>query len=66
MGYARASTLRQSLDTQLDSLKGAGATHISSEKNSARARTRPELDKAVALAQEMRASGLAVIAPVSP
>ncbi|CNF62347.1 site-specific recombinase%2C DNA invertase Pin [Mycobacterium tuberculosis] len=60
IGYARASTARQSLDTQLDALKSAGVTRIFSEKISTRARTRPELDKAVALAQEMRASGVAV------
>jgi DNA invertase Pin-like site-specific DNA recombinase len=60
IGYARASTVRQSLDTQLDSLRKAGVTRIFSEKISTRAKRRPELDKAVALAQEMRSSGVAV------
>jgi len=60
IGYARASTVRQSLDTQADSLRGAGVTRIFAEKISTRAVTRPELDKAVALASEMRASGAAV------
>jgi Resolvase, N terminal domain len=60
IGYARASTLRQSLDTQLDSLKGAGVTRIFSEKISTRATRRPELERAVDLAREIRASGIAV------
>ncbi len=60
IGYARASTVRQSLDTQADSLRGAGVTRIFAEKISTRAVTRPELDKAVTLAGEMRASGVAV------
>lgn len=60
IGYARASTVRQSLDTQLDSLNSAGVTRIFSEKISTRATTRPELDKAVHLAREVRASGAAV------
>jgi DNA invertase Pin-like site-specific DNA recombinase len=60
IGYARASTARQSLDTQLDSLKAAGITRIFSEKISTRATVRPELDKAIALARDMRASGIAV------
>jgi hypothetical protein len=59
-GYARASTVRQSLDTQGDSLRAAGVTRIFAEKISTRAVIRPELDKAVALASEMRASGVAV------
>ncbi|MEU9487388.1 recombinase family protein [Streptomyces decoyicus] len=49
-GHARASTARQSLDSQLDSLTEAGVTRIFSEKISTRATQRPELDKAVALA----------------
>lgn len=60
IGYARASTVRQSLDTQLDSLKEAGVPRIFSEKISTRATNRPELERAVALAREMRASGVAV------
>lgn len=60
IGYARASTVRQSLDTQLDSLRGAGVGRVFSEKISTRALVRPELDRAVALAREIRASGAAV------
>jgi hypothetical protein len=60
IGYARASTARQSLDTQTDSLKASGVTRIFAEKISTRAVTRPELDKAVALAREIPASGAAV------
>jgi DNA invertase Pin-like site-specific DNA recombinase len=60
IGYARASTLRQSLDTQLDSLTAAGVTRIFSEKISTRATRRPELERAGALAGELRASGVAV------
>ncbi|MFI8974223.1 recombinase family protein [Nocardia asteroides] len=60
IGYARASTVRQSLDTQLDSLRAAGIGRIFAEKISTRAQTRPELDRAVALAREIRASGAAV------
>jgi DNA invertase Pin-like site-specific DNA recombinase len=60
IGYARASTARQSLDTQLDSLTQAGVTRIFSEKISTRATKRPELDNAVTLARELRASGVRV------
>lgn len=60
IGYARASTVRQSLDTQLDSLAEAGVTRAFSEKISTRATSRPELDRAVTLAGELRASGVAV------
>ncbi|WP_033324337.1 recombinase family protein [Streptomyces yerevanensis] len=60
IGYARASTTRQSLDSQLDALAEAGVTRVFSEKISTRARTRPELEAAVALAREMRTSGVAV------
>lgn len=60
IGYARALTARQSLDTQADSLKAAGVTKIFAEKISTRAATRPELDKAVTLARDIRASGAAV------
>jgi DNA invertase Pin-like site-specific DNA recombinase len=60
IGYARASTARQSLNSQLDSLAEAGVTRIFSEKIATRAATRPELDKAVTLARELRSSGVAV------
>jgi DNA invertase Pin-like site-specific DNA recombinase len=60
IGYARASTARQPLDSQLNSLAAGGVTRIFSEKISTRATVRPELDKAVALAREIRASGAAV------
>ncbi len=61
IGYARASTVRQSLDTQAGSLRGAGVTKIFAEKISTSAVTRPELGKAGALASQMRASGVAVM-----
>ncbi|PRX99812.1 recombinase family protein [Allonocardiopsis opalescens] len=60
LGYARASTLRQSLDTQLAALAEAGVSRVFSEKVSTRALRRPELERAVALAGELRASGVAV------
>ncbi|MEU1390675.1 MULTISPECIES: recombinase family protein [unclassified Nonomuraea] len=60
IGYARASTVRQSLDTQLDALQAAGVTRVFSEKISTCAIIRPELDKAVALARELRMAGVAV------
>ncbi|MGF6888680.1 DNA invertase Pin-like site-specific DNA recombinase [Nocardia sp. GAS34] len=60
IGYARASTARQSLDTQLDSLRASGIDRVFAEKVSTRSTTRPELDNAVTLAQELRASGVAV------
>ncbi|WP_218026010.1 recombinase family protein [Nocardia miyunensis] len=60
IGYARASTAHQSLDTQLDSLRAADVGRVVAEKVSTRATTRPELDNAVALARELRASGVAV------
>lgn len=60
LGYARASTARQPLDTQLDSLAEAGVTRVFSEKISTRATKRPELEAAVKLAGEIRSSGVAV------
>jgi hypothetical protein len=60
LGYARASTARQSLDAQLDSLAEAGVTRVFSEKISTRAATRPELEAAVRLAREIRSSGVHV------
>ncbi|MFE3995001.1 recombinase family protein [Streptomyces goshikiensis] len=60
IGYARASTARQSLDTQLDSFAAEGITRVFSEKISTRVAQRPELEKAVALARELRTSGARV------
>lgn len=60
IGYARASTARQSLDAQLDSLTEAGVTRIFAEKISTRAARRPELEAAVTLAREIRSSGVRV------
>ncbi|MGW2151715.1 recombinase family protein [Nonomuraea bangladeshensis] len=63
IGYARASTVRQSLDTQLDAFKAAGVARVFAEKISTRAVVRPELERAIDLAAEMRASGLASSRP---
>lgn len=54
LGYAPASTVRQSLDAQLDSLAEAGVTRAFSEKISIRATRRPELETAVKPAGEIR------------
>ncbi|MFH9475324.1 recombinase family protein [Streptomyces anulatus] len=56
LGYARATTPRHSLD----SLAAAEVTRIFSEKISTRATKRPELEKAVTLAREIRATDAAV------
>ena len=56
IGYARASSVRQSLDTQVDSLRPSGVTRIFSEKISTRAVTRPGLDRAVASTRHRRRS----------
>lgn len=60
IGYARASTKRQSLDSQLDALAAAGVSHVFSEKISTRAIRRPELEAAVKLARDIRGSGVRV------
>jgi len=60
IGYARASTARQSLDTQADALRAAGITKIFAEKISTRAKVKPELVKAVALARELCSAGVSV------
>lgn len=60
IGYARTSTTRQVLDTQLLALHAEGITRIYAEKISTRAGKRPELGKAMAAAQEFRRSGMTV------
>ena len=60
IGYARASTARQSLDTQTDSLTAAGVSKIFAEKISTRASARRQLEAAVKLARDIRTSGVAV------
>jgi DNA invertase Pin-like site-specific DNA recombinase len=60
IGYARASTARQSLNSQVDALTAAGVTRVFSEKISTRAARRPELERAVALAREIVASAARV------
>ena len=44
IGYARVSTDDQNLDSQLDTLKAAGAERIFADKITGTARNRPELD----------------------
>ena len=46
--------------TQTDALAGAGMTEVLAEKISTGVKVRPELDKAVALARDIRSSGAAV------
>ena len=54
IGYARTSTVRQELQSQLDALARAGCTRVFSEKISSRVKIRPELEKALDLAREIR------------
>lgn len=60
LGYARASTARQSLDAQLDSLAEARGDPRLLGEISTRATKRPELEAAVKLAGEIRCPGVAV------
>lgn len=66
LGYARCSTVGQELQSQLDALAGAQCTRVFSEKISTRVKERPELEKALTLAREIRqaAPGQAVILTV--
>jgi DNA invertase Pin-like site-specific DNA recombinase len=54
IGYARCSTAGQELQSQLDALATAGCGRIFAEKISTRVTVRPELDKALTLAQEIQ------------
>ncbi|WKK20952.1 recombinase family protein [Streptomyces olivoreticuli] len=54
IGYARCSTVGQELQSQLDALAGASCTRVFSEKISTRVKERPELDKVLALAREIK------------
>lgn len=54
IGYARCSTAQQELQSQLDALALADCKRIFSEKISTRVKTRPELNKALKLAYDIR------------
>lgn len=54
IGYARCSTTGQELASQLEALEVAGCGRIFAEKISTRVKVRPELDKALTLAQEIK------------
>ena len=45
IGYARVSTVEQSLDRQIDQLTEAGCKRIYQEKASGASKERPELDR---------------------
>ncbi|MFJ5098515.1 recombinase family protein [Streptomyces sp. NPDC088557] len=54
LGYARCSTVGQELQSQLDMLARADCTRVFSEKISSRIKERPELEKALTLAREIK------------
>jgi DNA invertase Pin-like site-specific DNA recombinase len=54
IGYARVSTARQELQSQLDALERAHCKTIFSEKISTRVKVRPELEKALKLARDIK------------
>jgi DNA invertase Pin-like site-specific DNA recombinase len=54
IGYARCSTAQQELQSQLDALDRAGCTRVFSEKISTRIKVRPELEKALGLAHDIK------------
>ncbi|MGW7268287.1 recombinase family protein [Streptomyces sp. NPDC054842] len=60
IGYARVSTRGQELASQLEALEAAGCNRIFHEKISTRIKVRPELEAALALAREFRASQVRV------
>jgi hypothetical protein len=66
IGYARCSTERQELASQLAALQEAGCTRVFSEKISTRVKVRPELEQALRLCRDIKdaAPGQAVILTV--
>lgn len=54
IGYARCSTATQELQSQLDMLARADCKSVYSEKISTRIKTRPELEKALKLAYDIK------------
>ncbi len=54
IGYARCSTATQELASQLDALAAARCIRVFSEKISTRIKVRPEFEKALILAREIR------------
>nr|WP_223168126.1 recombinase family protein [Nonomuraea sp. SYSU D8015] len=54
IGYARCSTAQQELQSQLDALEAAQCKRIFSEKISTRVKVRPELEKALKLAHDIK------------
>jgi DNA invertase Pin-like site-specific DNA recombinase len=54
IGYARCSTATQELQSQLDALAAAKCTRVFSEKISTRIKIRPELERALTLAHEIK------------
>lgn len=54
IGYARTSTVRQELASQLEALEKAGCTRIFSEQISTRVKVRPEFETALKLATDIK------------
>jgi DNA invertase Pin-like site-specific DNA recombinase len=54
IGYARTSTARQELASQLAALERVHCTRVFSEKISSRVKVRPELEKALTLAHDIK------------
>ncbi len=54
VGYARCSTARQELASQLAALEAAGCTRVFSEKISTRVKVRPELEQALRLCRDFK------------
>ncbi|MFC9622769.1 recombinase family protein [Streptomyces sp. NPDC056930] len=54
IGYARTSTARQELASQLEALRRAECHKVFSEQISSRIKVRPELEKALALARQLK------------